>query len=152
MKGPGWPTGGDGPKDGRTEGRKDGRLEIHPCVLQDIGPLGPLPKKDPKGAAQTRPKGTRGKDAQGRTKGPQGEPKGPNHDKKKAQKGGGPKPKGTRGKNAQGRAKGPQGEPKGPNMTTGKAGGGRPPKTAGGIAIKKDPNTDNPPPLPVHTI
>ena len=23
--------------------RKDGRLEIHPCVLQDIGPLGPLP-------------------------------------------------------------------------------------------------------------
>ena len=23
----------------------DGRLEIHPCVLQDIGPLGPLPKK-----------------------------------------------------------------------------------------------------------
>ena len=25
--------------------RKDGRLEIHPCVLQDIGPLGPLPKK-----------------------------------------------------------------------------------------------------------
>ena len=22
-----------------------GRLEIHPCVLQDIGPLGPLPKK-----------------------------------------------------------------------------------------------------------
>ena len=23
----------------------DGRLEIPPCVLQDIGPLGPLPKK-----------------------------------------------------------------------------------------------------------
>ena len=23
----------------------DGRMEIHPCVLQDIGPLGPLPKK-----------------------------------------------------------------------------------------------------------
>ena len=22
-----------------------GRLEIHPCVLQDIGPLEPLPKK-----------------------------------------------------------------------------------------------------------
>ena len=43
--------GGDGRKDGRTEGRKDGRLEIPPCVLQDIGPLGPLPKKglpDPK--------------------------------------------------------------------------------------------------------
>ena len=34
--------GGDGPKDGRT----DGRLEIPPCVLQDIGPLGPLPKKE----------------------------------------------------------------------------------------------------------
>ena len=34
---------------GRTEGwrdgRKDGRFEIPPCVLQDIGPLGPLPKK-----------------------------------------------------------------------------------------------------------
>ena len=26
-------------------GRTDGRKEIHPCVLQDIGPLGPLPKK-----------------------------------------------------------------------------------------------------------
>ena len=23
-----------------------GRKEIHPCVLQDIGPLGPLPKKE----------------------------------------------------------------------------------------------------------
>ena len=22
-----------------------GHIEIHPCVLQDIGPLGPLPKK-----------------------------------------------------------------------------------------------------------
>ena len=31
--------------DGRTDGRTYGRLEIHPCVLQDIGPLGPLPKK-----------------------------------------------------------------------------------------------------------
>ena len=31
--------------DGRTYGRMDGRKEIHPCVLQDIGPLGPLPKK-----------------------------------------------------------------------------------------------------------
>ena len=30
---------------GRTDGRTDGRKEIHPCVLQDIGPLGPLPKK-----------------------------------------------------------------------------------------------------------
>ena len=30
---------------GRKDGRKDGRLEIPPCVLQDIGPLGPLPKK-----------------------------------------------------------------------------------------------------------
>ena len=25
--------------------RMDGRTEIHPCVLQDIDPLGPLPKK-----------------------------------------------------------------------------------------------------------
>merc|ERR1712148_68399 len=30
---------------GRTDVRTDGRKEIHPCVLQDIGPLGPLPKK-----------------------------------------------------------------------------------------------------------
>ena len=30
---------------GGTYGRTYGRLEIHPCVLQDIGPLGPLPKK-----------------------------------------------------------------------------------------------------------
>ena len=27
------------------DGRTDGLMEIHPCVLQDIGPLGPLPKK-----------------------------------------------------------------------------------------------------------
>ena len=39
-------NGGDGRTDGRTEGRTDGRLEIPPCVLQDIGPLGPLPKKN----------------------------------------------------------------------------------------------------------
>ena len=41
------PQGGgtDGRTNGRTEGRKDGRLKIPPCVLQDIGPLGPLPKK-----------------------------------------------------------------------------------------------------------
>ena len=32
--------------DVRTDGRMYGRLEIHPCVLQDIGPLGPLPKKE----------------------------------------------------------------------------------------------------------
>ena len=31
---------------GQKDGRKDGHMEIHPCVLQDIGPLGPLPKKD----------------------------------------------------------------------------------------------------------
>ena len=31
--------------DGRTDQRKDGRLEIPPYVLQDIGPLGSLPKK-----------------------------------------------------------------------------------------------------------
>ena len=30
---------------GRTYVRTDGRKEIHPCVLQDIGPLGLLPKK-----------------------------------------------------------------------------------------------------------
>ena len=35
----------DGRTDGRMDGRMDRRLEIHPCVLQDIGPLGPLPKK-----------------------------------------------------------------------------------------------------------
>ena len=33
---------------GRTYVRTDGRKEIHPCVLQDIGPLGPLPKKEQK--------------------------------------------------------------------------------------------------------
>ena len=38
--------GGGGRTDGRTDVRTDGRKEIHPCVLQDIGPLGPLPKKD----------------------------------------------------------------------------------------------------------
>ena len=31
-----------GGTDGRTEGRTSGNS---PCVLQDIGPLGPLPKK-----------------------------------------------------------------------------------------------------------
>ena len=31
--------------EGWTDGRTDRRMEIHPCVLQDIGPLGPLPKK-----------------------------------------------------------------------------------------------------------
>ena len=36
-----------GPERGLRGGdvRTYGRLEIHPCVLQDIGPLGPLPKK-----------------------------------------------------------------------------------------------------------
>ena len=29
----------------RMDERTYGRLEIRPCVLQDIGPLGPLPKK-----------------------------------------------------------------------------------------------------------
>ena len=24
----------------------DGHMEIHPCVLQEIGPLGPLPKNE----------------------------------------------------------------------------------------------------------
>ena len=39
------PMAKGGGKDGRKDGRTDGRLEIPPCVLQDIGPLGPLPKK-----------------------------------------------------------------------------------------------------------
>ena len=30
------------------EGQAKGHLEIHPCVLQDIGPLGPLPKENEK--------------------------------------------------------------------------------------------------------
>ena len=30
---------------GETDRRRDRHMEIHPCVLQDIGPLGPLPKK-----------------------------------------------------------------------------------------------------------
>ena len=34
--------------------RKDGRMEIPPCVLQDIGPLGPLPKKGLKRAPTSR--------------------------------------------------------------------------------------------------
>ena len=32
---------------GGMDGRTDGRMEIHPCVLQDIGPLGPLPCSHP---------------------------------------------------------------------------------------------------------
>ena len=35
--------------DGQTDGRMDGRMEIRPCVLQDIGSLGPLPKKEENG-------------------------------------------------------------------------------------------------------
>ena len=31
---------------GRTDVRTYRRLEIHPCVLQEIGPLGLLPKKE----------------------------------------------------------------------------------------------------------
>ena len=34
--------------DVRMDGRMDGHKEIHPCVLQDIGPLRPLPKKEKK--------------------------------------------------------------------------------------------------------
>ena len=30
---------------GCMDGRTDGRMEIHPCVLQDISSLRPLPKK-----------------------------------------------------------------------------------------------------------
>ena len=32
--------------DGRTDKQMDGYKEIHPCNLQDNGPLGPLPKKE----------------------------------------------------------------------------------------------------------
>ena len=37
--------GGDRRTEGRTDRRTDGRFKISPCVLQEIGPLGPLPKK-----------------------------------------------------------------------------------------------------------
>ena len=40
----GW-TGASGLGRGEMDGRTDRCMEIHPCVLQDIGPLGPLPKK-----------------------------------------------------------------------------------------------------------
>ena len=46
------------------EVRTDGRKEIHPCVLQDIGPLGPLPKKEKKtgrGKESEAKKGKKGK-------------------------------------------------------------------------------------------
>ena len=36
---------GGGRTEGQNDGQKDGRMEIHPFVLQDIGPLGPLPKR-----------------------------------------------------------------------------------------------------------
>ena len=36
----------NGQKNGWMDGWMEGRLEIPPYVLQDIGPLGPLPKKD----------------------------------------------------------------------------------------------------------
>ena len=41
---------------GWTYGRMDGHKEIHPCVLQDIGPLGPLPKKRGKKIKTGRPR------------------------------------------------------------------------------------------------
>ena len=46
----GWTDGQmDRRTDGRTNGQTDRQMdehkEIHPCVLQDVGPLGPLPKK-----------------------------------------------------------------------------------------------------------
>ena len=41
----GWTDGRmDGWTDGRMDGRTDGQTNI-PCILQDIIPLGPLPKK-----------------------------------------------------------------------------------------------------------
>ena len=41
--GPEEPQGG---RDVHMYGHMDRHLEIHPYVLQDIGPLGPLPKKE----------------------------------------------------------------------------------------------------------
>merc|ERR1711911_527117 len=42
----------------------DGCKEIHPCVLQDIGPLGPLPKKERRQSKRGREeKRQRGKEA-----------------------------------------------------------------------------------------
>ena len=40
---------------GRTYVRTDGRKEIHPCVLQDIVPLGPLPKKESRERERQKP-------------------------------------------------------------------------------------------------
>ena len=45
-----WPTG----RNGKTDGRKDGCLEIPPCVLQDSGPFRPLPKKAKYAATKSR--------------------------------------------------------------------------------------------------
>ena len=44
---PGWSLGGwtDGWTDRRKGGQMDACLKIHPCGLQDIGPLTPLLKK-----------------------------------------------------------------------------------------------------------
>ena len=44
---PGWSLGGwtDGWTDRRKDGQMDACLKIHPCGLQDIGPLTPLLKK-----------------------------------------------------------------------------------------------------------
>ena len=36
----------EGRTDGWTDGRTNRHLEIHPCVLQDIAPSGPPPKKE----------------------------------------------------------------------------------------------------------
>ena len=36
------------------DGWTDGRMEIHPCVLWDIGPLGSLPKKVEVGRKEER--------------------------------------------------------------------------------------------------
>ena len=147
------PEGGaGGGTDGRTYGRTDGRTDS-PCVLQDFVPFGAAAQKGPQRGSANKAKRHKGQRRPGEDQRAPGRAQRAQPRQKKAQKGGAPKPKGTRGKNAQGRAKGPQGEPKGPNMTTGKAGGERPPKMMGGIAInQKDPNTDIPPPLLIHTI
>ena len=41
----------------RRDGRMEQRLEIHPCGPQDTGPLGPLPRKEPKKWGKKRGEG-----------------------------------------------------------------------------------------------
>ena len=43
------------------DGQTDGHMEIQPCVLQDIGPLGPLPKKKERKEVRKRGRKKEGK-------------------------------------------------------------------------------------------